>query len=166
MNKMMKMTVIAIGSALLCSQAMAQSAMQQLKFQAGSDAVVASQRIETPRASIVSYGQPLTIPRDAKDVFAQCQTIDAKAFSLVSWTLPQAVQAMQFCLNKNYNKTSAYSVTATASNGAAAGIQIMVAGRILTGDSVLMDLAYSLRKRADKVMGWSASLDSQAVILR
>ena len=170
MNTMKKTITLALCAMSLSTAALAQTALQQLKFQAGESAVAAASQIETVTGAPVA-SQPLMIPRDAKDVLGACQTIDAKAFSLVAWTLPQAVDEVQACLNKTYGSKPgarrAYSVTATAARfQEVAGIKISVAGRILTGDSVLMDLSYSLQKRAGKVMGYQAILDSQAAVAR
>ncbi len=185
MNKMMKMTVIAICGMMLTSAAMAQSAIQQLQLQAGDDAVSASSQIQAVRAAIQPGGQLVSVPLNAKDVFAQCQAIDSKAMELVEWTLPQAVGVMQHCLDKSFNQESlGYTVTAKSAKffvplcapapGRMAcqamkevdGIQITVEGQILTGDSVLMDLNFSLKKRDGKILGFRASVDNQAAILK
>jgi len=185
MNKMMKMTVIAICGAFLSSAAMAQSALQQLKFQAGDDAVAASAEIPTVHTAVLPGGGLVTLPLNAKDVFTQCQAVDSKAMSLVAWTLPQAVGVMQHCLDKSYSEEGrGYTVTAKAAKffvplcapapGRMAcqamtevdGIQITVEGQILTGDSVLMDLNFSLKQRDGKILGFRAAVDNQAAILK
>jgi hypothetical protein len=184
MNKMMKMSTIALCGALLSTAAAAQTAFQQLQAQAGADALVRSAQIETPHAAIQPGGELVTVPLNAKDVFAQCQAVDAKAMSLVAWTLPQAIGVMQSCLNKSYAQSTGYAVTAKAAKFMVPmckpapgqfgcmgmkevdGIELSISGKILTGDSVLMDLNFSIKKRGGKLLGFPASIDDQAVILR
>ncbi|MBI3553230.1 MAG: hypothetical protein HY077_12110 [Elusimicrobia bacterium] len=187
MNKTMKMTLIALCGALISPAVMAQTALSALKLQAGDEAVAASARVEAVHGAVLDGGRIVTLPAVAKDVFAQCQAVDAKAMSLVAWTLPQAVGAMQNCLDKTYNQhpfaRRIYFVTAKAGRFGVPmcpsapgmmscqgimevqGIVITVSGKILTGDSVLMDLNYSLKKRSGLLLGWHTSLDNQAVIL-
>ena len=184
---MKKMIQIAMTLSLICgaSAAMAQSALSQLAGQAGVEAAPLMGQLKAFQEG--AQNRPLMIPRQPKDVLGSCAAVDAKAFSLVGWTLPQAVGQIQACLNKTYaveGARRAYSVTAAAGRfgvracpEAAAGqmtcqaimevegIQITVNGKILTGDSVLMDLNYSISKRGGKLLGWHAELDNKAEIL-
>jgi hypothetical protein len=184
---MKKMIQVVMTLSLLCgaSAAMAQSAISQLAVQAGMDAAPLAQQFRSFQDS--TQNKPLMIPRNPKDVLGGCMAIDAKALSLVAWTLPQAVGQIQSCLNKTFVDGDAqprgYTVTAEAARfGVRAcpeaqagqmacqafmeveGIKITVSGKILTGDSVLMDLNYSLQKRAAMLLGYHAVLDNKVEI--
>jgi len=162
-SKMWTSTVLAAGMFLAGARARAQTALQQLKLQAGEQAVAASAQLPAPRAAVAARIAAPALAMKATDVFAQCQMFEAQAFSQVSWTLPQAAQVTQFCLNKSYNRTPGFSVSASATP---AGLTITVSGGIMTGDSVLMDLGYSLGKRGGKLLGYSATLDERASVLK
>lgn len=185
---MKKMIQVVMTLSLICgaSAAMAQSAISELAVQAGVDAAPLAQQFRSFQDG--TQNAPLMIPRNPKDALSGCMAIDAKALSLVAWTLPQAVGQIQSCLNKVYADGDAqprgYTVTASAARfsvracpEAAAGqmaceaimevegIKITVSGKILTGDSVLMDLNYSLRQRGSKLLGFHAVIDNKVEIL-
>lgn len=163
-SKMWSLPVLVLtGLFLTGARAHAQTALQQLKLQAGEQAVAASAQLPASRAVVAALVPAPTVPLNAKDVFAQCQMFEEEGFSKVGWTLPQAAQVTQFCLNKSYKRAPGYSVTASVTP---AGLMITVAGRVLTGDPVLMDLGYSLSKRGGKLLGYVATLDGEAAVLK
>ena len=184
---MKKMIQAVMTLTLICgsSAAMAQSALSQLGGLAEVDAGPLISQIKAFQTG--AQNRPLMIPREPKDALAGCMALEAKPLSLVAWTLPQAVGQIQSCLNNAFAAESikrSYSVTAKAAEftvracpqaapGHVAcqafkdveGIQITVSGKVLTGDSVLSDLNFSLQKRGGKLLGWYAELDNKAEIL-
>lgn len=175
-------TLTGLSLLLACSPAMAQTALQDLGAAAGTDVAPIVARMKTVRDIAAAQG-PLTIPRFQKDVFESCTELEAKPF--VAWNVKEAVQLIQTCLGRSYRtEGSTYKVEARvarfdvpacpAKAGALScqaiieveGIAITVSGRIMTGNAVLSDLNYSLNKREGKLLGFHATLDSKAVIVR
>ena len=167
---------------MACSPVMAQTALQQLGTQAGVDMAPLMAQMKLTR-DIHANGEPLTIPRFPKDVFTACTELDAKPF--VAWTTKQAAQMVQSCLDRSYGPSAkTYAVTAKVARfGVKAcpdragmlscqaiieveGIEITVSGKIMTGNSVLSDLNFSLQKREGKLVGFHAVLDDKAVIVK
>ena len=184
----MKKTIQAVMTLSLifgARAAMAQSALSQLVGLANVEVSPLAKQFQSLQDGV--QNRPLMIPQHPQDVLEGCMALDAKALSLVAWTLPQAVGQIQACLNKTYaprpNERRIYSVTAEAARfgvrmcPAAAGqlscqaimevegIKITVNGKILTGDAVLANLNYSLQKRGEKLLGFNAVLENKAEIL-
>ena len=161
--------------ALASSGAMAQSALQQLGAEAGVEAAPLIRQMQTVRILDAGSAPVVGIRRNSKDVFAGCESFEAKPF--VAWNLSQAALIVQPCLNNAYPADGSYTVRASVarfavracpSGGAAtcralvevAGIKISVEGSILTGDSVLQDLNASIDQRGGKLLSYYATLDS------
>lgn len=163
MSKSSLVTFVVVVSSLIGARAKAQTALQQLKAQAGEAAVAAAVQAPVAGHAVAAQALPPALAPRATDVFARCQVFTAKAFSEVQWTLPQAAQVTQFCLNKSFQDSPDYSVTASASQ---TGITITVAGQVLAGDPVLADLGYSLSRRGGKLLGYGAALQSRVDVLK
>lgn len=178
-------TILSISLIFGATHAMAQSALSQLAGQAGVEVSPLAKQFQALQESV--QNRPLMIPRQPKDVLENCMAIDAKALSLVEWTLPQAVGQIQSCVNHVYAEGSGrgYAVSVSAARFGVRlcpeatagrlscqaieeveGIQITVEGRILTGDPVLSDLNYSLQKRGGKLLGYHAVVNDKAEIVR
>ena len=182
MKKMMMAAAIGLVLPLIAGTALAQSALSELKLQAGEDAVTLSERMTpTPVSEALPESQD-AIP--AQDVFAQCAEVDALAVR--AWTLPEAVQHAQSCLDKTYNQhrmtRKIYFVTAEAARFTVRacppnaprtcqglmlvdGIKISVSGRVPASDTVLTDIGYSLQKRRGLLLGFHAILANKSVPL-
>jgi hypothetical protein len=183
MKKMKMIAAVGLALPLLAGAALAQSALAELKLQAGEDAVALSARMTpTPTASELPE-TPASLPM-SQDVFAQCADIDA--LTLRAWTLPEAVEHVQTCLDKTYNQhrftRKIYFVTAEAARftvracpadaprtcqGLALvdGVKISVSGRVPATDAVLGNLGYSLAKRRGFLLGFHAILANNAAPL-
>jgi|GEM_PF-7032213 len=179
MKKNIVIAALAVLALSFSSAARAQSALSQLGDEAGVDAAPLSAQLKAVRALAVQ--PPLTIPRDAKDIFDGCSSLDVKTFLPVN---PQmAAVLVQTCLNHAYAQDGDYRVTASVARfgvrscpmsgdaktcGAmmeVLGIKITVAGAIMTGNPVLMDLNFSLAKRRGQLLGFYAIVDDQAQLL-
>lgn len=181
MNKNTKVHLLTgLILALAAGGAMAQqTALQQLGAEAGDDTVAIAQEFKNARAMDVLPAPVASLPEHAKDVFSSCGVLDAKSF--MPWNVEQAAVIVQTCLNHAYAADSDYHVEARAARfGARAcpegprsckavmevvGIKITVSGRIMTGESVLMDLNSSLEQRGNKLMGFEATIDDQTNIV-
>ncbi|MFI5345512.1 MAG: hypothetical protein ACHQ51_03975 [Elusimicrobiota bacterium] len=159
--------------------AMAATALQQLGQEAGIDTAAIAQQMKTVHALSLAAA-PLMIPRHSKDVFEGCSALEERP--LQPWTPAQAALLVQTCLNHAYAADGRYTVRAQATrfskrvcpqNDAmmtcqaiveVIGIKITVAGTIMTGDSVLLDLDGTLKQREGKLLGFPATLDNQAQI--
>ncbi|MFI5361625.1 MAG: hypothetical protein ACHQ49_06625 [Elusimicrobiota bacterium] len=156
--------------------AAAQSALQQLGAEAGVDAAPLTRQFAAARED-AAHG-PVGIPLHRKDVFATCSAIDSKPF--LPWNASQAAVVVQTCLNNFYPADAGFSVRAQAArfghrcpNGGSAscraivevvGIKITVSGRILTGNPVFGDLNFTLKNRGNKLLGFEAIVDDQAIL--
>ena len=180
MKKMMISAAVGLVLQFIAAKAMAQSALSELKLQAGEDAVAFSEKIApTPTSSALPASEAV-IP--ANDVFAQCADIDALAVR--AFSLPEAIEHVQTCLDKTYNRhpfaRRIYFVTAEAARFTVRacppdaprtcqgimlvdGIKITVSGRAPATDSVLGDIGYSLKKRRGFLLGFNAKLESKLV---
>ena len=183
MNKKTSAAILAgLVLALASSGAAAQSALRQLGAEAGNDTVALAQDFKDMRAMNAGRAPAAAIRRDSKDVFAGCESFEAKPF--MAWNLSQAAVIVQTCLNNAYPADGAYAVRSSVArfsvkacpSGSApecsatvevAGIKIAVSGEIIAGDSVLQDLNASLDKRGGKLLNFYAVVDgAQAQILR
>ena len=181
MNKNTTISILTgIILALAATGAKAQSALTQLGAEAGNDTVALAQQLKDVRSMDAGQSPVVSLPRHAKDIFENCSALEAKSF--VAWNVSQAAIMVQTCLNHAYAADGQYRVTAKAArfgsracpNGGAAtcraiievvGIKITVSGRIMTGDSVLLDLNGSLTQRDNKLMGFETTVENQAEIL-
>jgi hypothetical protein len=167
--------------ALASTGAAAQTALLQLGAAAGADTAALAQQFKDVRAMESVRIPAVGLPRRAKDVFEDCSAFTAKSFA--PWNVSQAAIMIQTCLNHAYAADGDYRVTATVARfgsracpegGAATcraiievvGIKIVVSGEIMTGDSVLYDLDSSLQQRGGKLMGFEATIENQADILK
>lgn len=167
--------------ALAATGAKAQSALTQLGAEAGNDTVALAQQFKDMRAMDAGSSQVVGLPRRAKDVFSSCDVLEAKSF--MPWNVSQAAIMVQTCLNHAYAADGAYRVVAEAArfgsrarpNDAGAscraiievvGIKISVQGEVMAGDSVLLDLNASLAQRNNKLLGFEATIENQAAILK
>lgn len=153
MNKTLSLLVLL---ALTAGPAAAVPALQDLGREAGVDTAVIAQRIEASRALAASAPRTLMIPRGGKDVLEGCTALDVKTF--VALNPKQAAVLVQTCLNHAYAADGAYSVRAQAE---ASSLKIVVAGEILDGNPVLLDLTSTLQARGGRILGFPAVLDSQ-----
>ena len=163
---------------LASSPAMAATALQQLGQEAGIDTAVIAQQMKAVRASAADAKASLMIPRRDKDVFEDCSALEERPFQ--PWTPAQAALLVQTCLNHAYAADGRYSVRAQAARFSqrvcpetagmmtcqalveVVGIKITVSGNILTGDTVLLDLNGTLKRRGGKLLGFPATVDNQA----
>jgi hypothetical protein len=168
--------------ALASSGAMAQTALQQLGAEAGSDTVSIARDLKAMRAMDAG---PATVigaaRRPSKDAFDSCASIEA--VPIMAWNASQAAIMVQTCLNHAYPADGDYQVRAQAArfgsracpagSGPAAtcraiievvGIKIVVTGAIPSGDPVLEDLTASMQKRGGKLLGFEAIIDNQAEV--
>src|SRR5262249_47151586 len=107
-----------------------------------------------------------------------------------AYTLDEAVDALNGCLNKVYaeqdDSQAAYTVAAASGRFAeracaearsadrvscqalveVQGLVITVKGTVMTGDPVLRNLNYSLAQRGGKLLGYSATVDNKAGFLK
>jgi hypothetical protein len=169
--------------ALAVSAAAAQTALQQLGAEAGNDTVALAREFKDVRAMDAGprIAPVVALPRRGKDVFEDCSAMTAKSFA--PWNISQAAIMVQTCLNHAYAADGAYRVVASPArfgsracpnNGGVScraiievvGIKITVSGQILTGDSVLLDLESSLTQRNNKLLGFEATVENQAAILK
>ncbi|MFI5348812.1 MAG: hypothetical protein ACHQ2Z_04645 [Elusimicrobiota bacterium] len=182
MKKLMISAAAGFVLSMISGTAMAQSALAELRLQAGEDAVALSERMTpTPVSEALPESQD-AIP--AQDVFAQCAEVDALAVR--AWTLPEAVQHAQSCLDKTYNRQihtrKIYWVTAEAARFTVRacppnaprtcqglmlvdGIKISVSGHVPASDTVLGDIGYSLQKRRGFLLGFHAIVANKSLPL-
>ncbi|MFI5363006.1 MAG: hypothetical protein ACHQ49_13630 [Elusimicrobiota bacterium] len=179
MKTKMTQVVIAIALSFTAGSARAPNALSELKLQAGADATALAERnIETPVSVAIPELQDQTPPTD---VFAKCGDIDA--LTLRAWSLPEAAQHVQTCLNKTYSPLTLprkiYWVTAEAARFTVRacppnaprtcqglmlvdGVKITVSGRVPASDGVVSDIEYSLLKRRGMVLGFHAKLENKS----
>lgn len=138
--------------------AMAATALQQLGQEAGLDAAPLIRQMKSARA-LAAAEAPLMIPRRGKDVFEGCSALDETALTVHN--VKQAALLVQTCLNHAYDSEGIFSVQARAERS---GIKITVAGVLLDGNPVLLDLNSSLETRGGKLLGFPASIDNQATV--
>ena len=182
----MKNVIALLVLALVPSAAFGQTALEQLGRAAGVDVKPIVMQVKDLQSMT---GRPLMIPRNPQDVLKGCSAIDAKTFR--AYSLDEAAGVLNGCLDTLYSQNDprtrrAYTVQAhkgrfgarscpdaqagqTASCGAimeVEGLVITVDGRILTGDAVLMNLNFSIQQRGGKLLGFFATVDNKAAILK
>lgn len=178
-------TLIALAAlTLIPTSLFAQSAMEQLGQAAHFDMKPLVMQVKDLKQMV----ERPSIPMRPADVLASCAIIDAKTFR--AYKLDEAADVLNGCLNQLYASDSrtrrAYSVEAAAGTFSVRacpeartadtfscqafievqGIVITVKGTILTGDPILENLNYSLSKRDNKVLGFKATLDNKAGVLK
>lgn len=183
MNKNTTVTILTGILLALGTGAMAQSALQQLGAEAGDDTVALAQQFKDVRAMNAGPAPVIDAPaadieRSSKDVFENCGAFEAKSFA--PWNVSQAAILVQTCLNHDYAADGDYQVTAQVARfGSRAcpegprsckavmevvGLKLVVTGRIMDGNPVLLDLNSSLEQRGGKLMGFEAIVDNEAEI--
>lgn len=158
MNISAKKVALALGLTGLSSATMAQPALQQLQNASGLQQVAA-----VPAAAHAPADTPLHAPDLGKDVLAGCTILDALPY--VRWELPQAASLVNDCLQQSYPRLGALQSRVRAEPGVE-GIKIIVEGTLLLGDSVLLDLGYSLAKRDGKLLSYDVMVVDKRTALR
>jgi hypothetical protein len=151
---------ILVGTLLaLASGAKAQSALEQLGALAGVDSAPLVSQMKAVRAS--NPGPVVCLPRQAKDVLADCNVLEAKP--IYPWNISQAAILVQTCLNHVYLADGEYRVQAQAARFTAddMGIKITVVGSLPAGDRVMYDLRATLARRDNTLLGFETSLEDQ-----
>src|SRR3954465_13340195 len=109
MNKNTILTGLIL--ALAAPGAAAQTALQQLGAEAGSDTVALSRQFQDVRVmdQAPNIAPVVALPRRGKDVFQDCGALPAKSY--LPWNVSQASIMIQTCLNHAYKADGAYRVT-------------------------------------------------------
>lgn len=180
----MKKMIATMFLALIPAAAGAETALEQLGRASGVDVKPMMMQVK----ELSQMVERPSIPRGPQDVLADCSIIDAKTFR--AYSLPEAAKVLNGCLSEAYasgpRTRRAYTVSARQGRFGVRlcpeardagsfscqaiveveGLIITVDGQILTGDPVLENLQYSVQKRGGKLLGFSATVDNKAAILK
>jgi len=180
----MKTLITLAALALIPTSLFAATAMEQLGEAAHFDMKPIVMQVKDLKQAV----ERPSIPMRPTDVLASCAVIDAKTFR--AYDLKEAAGVLNGCLNRLYTSDAgsrrAYTVEAATGRFAVRacpearaagtfscqafieveGLVITIKGTILTGDPILENLNYSLQKRDSKVLGFKATLDNKAAVLK